>query len=58
MCRDSDSGQFAKCQFEFIGYGVDMDVDVSDNTVHVTVKLHCRECDREIEEDCSWEICC
>lgn len=56
MCRDSDTGQYSKCQFEFTGYGVDLDVDVSDNWVHVTVKLCCVECEREIEVDNSWEI--
>ncbi len=56
-CRDETTGKFtAEHQWEFGGYGTDVNVDVDSDYVHVLVRLVCHVCDKETETDNSWLI--
>jgi len=56
MCRDSETGQFSQCSWEYGGYGTDIDVDCDGDNVHVELRLVCQECGKEAHTDCSWEV--
>jgi hypothetical protein len=55
MCRDSN-GQFAKCEWEFVGYGTSVNVDCDGDNIHVQVDLICGNCGKETTTDYSWTV--
>ena len=56
MCRDSETGQFTQCSWEYAGYGRDIEVDCDGDNIHVEIRLICQECERETYTDGSWEV--